>query len=271
MGDTDQYLSVGIKEYRKCFVGYLDILGFKKVVLKSDNPDTLLIDLKRLFSHIEISCGLGKFNDVESPPVQFTRMSDSVLFYTQDNSIEKFKYISNIIAGFIRNTIESGPFLYRGALSHGDFYFDPILNLYLGPAMIDAIEWEKKQNWFGVMLTPDCSDFVKKNHYDSLETQIRVDRGMDYELLKFSGPLLVEYDIPLKEGLRSKKSLCLNWTVAAKTNFIALELGDVLASVESESERKLLEEKVDNTLQFLKYCKQYEKRIEITELHGGED
>ncbi|MCJ7507496.1 MAG: hypothetical protein MUO85_02045, partial [candidate division Zixibacteria bacterium] len=211
----------------------------------------------------EISCGLEKFKNLDSLPVQFIWMSDSILFYTEDNSIEKFKYISNIIAGFIRNTIESGPFLYRGTLSHGDFYFDQKLNLYLGPAMIDVVDWEKKQNWSGVMLTPDCSDFVKKNHYDGLERKISVDRGVDYGLLEFSGPLLVEYDVPLKKGLPSKRSLCLNWTVAARTDFRVSKLGDVLASVESESERKSIEEKVDNTLQFLNYCKQFEKRIEI--------
>jgi hypothetical protein len=263
MGNTDQYLSLGIKEYRKCFVGYLDILGFKEAVLKSDNPDTLLLDFKSLFSHIETSCGLGKFKNVEFSPVQFIWMSDSILFYTQDNSIEKFKYISNIIAGIVRDTIESGPFLYRGALSHGDFYFDPKLNLYLGPAMIDATDWEKKQNWSGVMLTPDCSDFAKKNHYDSLEARIEVDRGNDYKLLEISGPLLVEYDVPLKENLPSKGALCLNWTVAATTDFRASKLGDVFASAESESERKSIMEKVDNTSEFLKYGKQFEKRIEI--------
>lgn len=263
MGDTDQYLSTGIKEYRKCFVGYLDVLGFKEAVLKSDNPDTLRFHFTRLFEHIKISCGSKKFKNLYSLPVQFIWMSDSILFYTHDNSIEKFKYISNIITGFIRNTIESGPFLYRGAVSHGDFYFDRKLNLYLGPAMIDAIEWEKKQNWSGVMLTPDCSDFVKKNHYDSLETQNTVNRGSEYKLLEFSGPLLVEYDIPLKGGLRSKKSLCLNWTVAAKMDFGALKLGDALASAEFESDRKSTKKKVDNTVNFLKYCKQFEKRIEI--------
>lgn len=263
MGDTDQYLSAGIKEYRKCFVGYLDILGFKEAILKSDNPDTLLFHLRRLFREIEISCGLKKFKNLDSLPVQFIWMSDSILFYTADNSIEKFKYIANIIAGFIRKTIEAGPFLYRGALSHGDFYFDPKLNLYLGPAMIDAADWEKKQNWSGVMLTPDCSDFAKKNHYDSLEGKFRRDRGRGYDLLEISAPLLVEYVVPLKEGLPSKKSLCLNWTIAARTDFRASKLGHVLASIESEGGRKSIEEKVDNTLEFLKYGKQFEKRIEI--------
>lgn len=262
MGDTDQYLSAGIKEYRKCFVGYLDILGFKKAVLESDNPDTLLFHLSSLFRNIEMSCGLGKFKNLDSLPVQFIWMSDSILFYTGDNSKEKFKYISNIIAGFITCTMETGPFLYRGALSYGDFYFDPKLNLYLGPAMINAIDWEKKQNWSGVMLTPDCSDFVKKNHYDILERKIRADRGTDCALLEFSGPLVVEYDIPLKEGFTSKRLLCLNWTVAARTDFVAPKLRDVLASAESQSEKNSIEEKVDNTLQFLTYCKQYEKRIE---------
>jgi hypothetical protein len=263
MGDTDQYLSAGIKEYRKCFVGYLDILGFKEAVLKSDNPDTLLFHLSGLFKHIEISCGLKKFKSLDSLPVQFIWISDSLLFYTEDNSIEKFKYISNIIAGFIRNTIEAGPFLYRGALSHGDFYFDPKLNLYLGPAMIDATDWEEKQNWSGVMLTPDCSNFAKKNHYDSFEAKIRVDRGRNYELSEISGPLLVEYDVPLKDGLPSTRSLCLNWTVGAGTDFRTLKLGHVLASNESASERKSIEEKVENTSEFLKYGKQFEKRIEI--------
>ncbi len=81
--------------------------------------------------------------------------------------------------------------------------------------------------------------------------------------MEISGPLLVEYDVPLKESLPGKRSLCLNWTVAARTDFRASKLGHVFASDEFESEQESIVEKVDNTLEFLKYCKQFEKTIEI--------
>jgi hypothetical protein len=137
--------------------------------------------------------------------------------------------------------------------------------------MIDAIKWEKKQNWVGVMLTPVCSDFVKKNNYDSLVRRIRVDGGIGTKLIEISGPLVVQHEVPfkkeecnvpVKERLLLEKSLCINWTVATRAEKVEpSQLGRVLSSLECETERESIKEKANNTLEFLKYCKQYEKKI----------
>ncbi|MGA2464389.1 MAG: hypothetical protein ABSH06_08565 [Thermodesulfobacteriota bacterium] len=295
------YLRSGMQEYKKCFVGYVDVLGFTKKVLRSDNPETLSESFNFLLESIGRSCGLETdFKNQDSLSVKFIWMSDNLLFYTEDNSVQKFKDISNIIADLLMITIEGGPFLYRGALSHGDFYFDREWNLYFGPAMIDAIQWEKKQNWVGVMLTPNCSDFIKKNNYDSLVRRIRVDRGIGTKLIEISGPLVIEHAVPLKKeeckvpvkrgfgywlsrslslGSHSfrkaahrigkafllsqpilEKPLCINWTVNTIADKVEPSMREVLSSLECETDQESIKEKVNNTIKFHKYCKQFEKR-----------
>jgi len=268
---TEKQVSSGIKEYKKCFVGYVDVLGFTKEVLRSHHPDTLSRSLKILLKNIKQYCRLEKDSEnQDSLPFKFTWMSDNLLFYTEDDSIDRFRDISDIIAYFSLTTIEAGPFLFRGALSHGDFYFDRQWNLYFGPAMVDAIKWEKKQNWAGLMLTPVCSDFVKKNNYDSLVTRMRANRVIGTKLIEISGPLVVDYEVPfkneechvhVKERLSLEKSLCINWTVDFRALHVeSSKLGKLLSSLECEVDRESIKEKVDNTLEFLKYCKQFEKR-----------
>jgi hypothetical protein len=44
----------------------------------------------------------------------------------------------------------------RGALTAGDFYADKNSNIYLGEALIDAHDFTEKQDWIGLVLTPNA-------------------------------------------------------------------------------------------------------------------
>ena len=209
-----EYVDPGVKQYKRCFVGYLDILGFKNKCLKSDYPELLDYYLRILFKNIKTCCGMNKIRTFDSLPVKFAWVSDSILLYTDGNSADDFRIISNIIAGFMMGNLKKGPFPIRGALSEGDFYCDSKRSIYFGKAMIEAIACEKKQNWAGVTLTPSCVSCAKLKGNLSGIRKISIDRGINSPLLEISGPLLIEYEVPVKGEASGKRYVCINWTVA---------------------------------------------------------
>jgi len=71
---------------------------------------------------------------------------------------------------------------FRGALTIGEFYADKKRNIFVGHGLIDAYKYAEKQDWIGLVLTP--------NAYKQLcESDLGLIRKKsDY----------VEYDVPVK-------------------------------------------------------------------------
>jgi hypothetical protein len=51
----------------------------------------------------------------------------------------------------------------RGALSFGYFYADKKRNVYIGDALIKAVEFTEKQDWVGFVLTPQTIERLLKH------------------------------------------------------------------------------------------------------------
>lgn len=271
-----EFLDLTGKEYNRCFVAYLDILGFKSKVINSDNPEVLESLLRRFFKSLKYYGGVDESKTQQSPPVRFTWNSDSILIYTEDNTLEKFINISSVIAFFIMGTMDYIPFPVRGALSQGDFYCDSVGNIYFGKAMLDAIEWEAKQEWSGVILTPDCSNFVKTKNYHPPPLEMTIYRGDDRHREKVTGPLLVEYDVPIKKEINrsirgcnltitreeNQKLFCINWTVASR-DINESKIRKSFLSLSGKINNYSLEKKILNTYNFYRHCKTFEDKIGI--------
>ncbi len=236
-------------DYNKCFVGYLDILKFSYLVEKVEaySLDDLLGRLKE---------DLLKFYPERQKIIRYVFVSDSLLLFTENDSKESFDCLIGATAQLMVGGIAKN-FPIRGAISHGNFYFNNSTKLFFGPALVDAVKYEKIQNWMGVILTPNCAEFVKTNKYNLNSQQI------------------VQYDVPITECLetndnscevisRSENALCVDWT----KNFFyeptstSKEIGKVLledlfswpATHKKLKERHAV--KLDNTYNFLKYCRQ---------------
>lgn len=84
--------------------------------------------------------------------------------------------------------------LFRGALAIGEFYAEDSTNTVLGPAVEDAAAWYQEANWIGLHATPRSSLRFEEWSSDSNSPK-------DH--------LLVDYDVPLKGGSQSLKTV--NW------------------------------------------------------------
>lgn len=157
--NNNTHLAFPYKEYISCYVAYIDILGFKNLIKKLD-PNTIYSTVTDLLQSSKIFCGISNNSNMENKsisPLRLALISDALLLFTADDSEKSFKILTNSLATIIQKGIYQPPFLLRGAIAKGDFYFDIEAQIYFGPTLIECIEWEEKQEWMGVILTPNCS------------------------------------------------------------------------------------------------------------------
>ena len=221
--------------YKKCFVAYLDILGFKSIVEDEDMDASTIIDNLQQLNY------LAGIHPKDDPKIHKIFMSDTLLWFSETDDEKSFKHIASLVAGticfgigFSITNIE--PLNFRGAISWGDFYYDNRENLFFCRAFNDASDWEKKQEWIGAVLTPACAGFIQEQRF-SVDTS-----------------LIVEYKAPIKEKvisgnkcetiIKSQNCLCLNWTAQFGCKDVAPDL-QVFKSNDDEVQRKL-----DNTYTF---------------------
>ena len=237
--------------YKQCFVACLDILGFKNFIKEhEDDANTINESIKRLKNLSDILTGAILPN--RDPKIHSLLISDTLLLFSESDDEQSFKYIAGITSALICDGIGSlitniatpnTPMRFRGAISWGNFYYNASENIFFGPALNEATDWEKKQEWIGALLTPNCADFIRNKRYAQSK-------------------LLVEYEAPIKEiilkddrcetVIRPQKHLCVNWTTSfACENTQRYELERTFLhkkNIEFKS-------KLENTQQFYSYCK----------------
>jgi hypothetical protein len=88
--------------------------------------------------------------EVKDSNMGFMNFSDSIVFYTRDDSDACFESMLKVSGEFMNGVICGPSRLMRGAIAHGAFFADPESNAYVGRALIDAYELEEAQDWLGL-------------------------------------------------------------------------------------------------------------------------
>lgn len=230
------------------YVAFFDILGFKNWIESEGSRN--VFEYIRRFLNLMIRSSLpnSKVNsdmsvNVGESNIFYINFSDSIVFYTKDDTYDSFSTIIKVCAQFI-NIVICGPSRsIRGAISVGEFYADPESNAFVGQALIDAYHLEEQQDWLGVCLHNDIIDtpnFLKaKNEFPRLFVQSQ-------KQTKSS----------------SYKPFCINWidedVICA--SFDALRSLDAilisgLKSLCNEPERaEKFKQRIMNTKNFIKFC-----------------
>ncbi len=147
-----------------CWVAYFDILGFKN---KTRLNNGQLPVLAYMYSEVADRINKEKENlkEVGSQQYDCVWFSDSFLFYSFDDSINSYNIIYFAAHQLFDYMIITKKWLLRGALTAGDFYADRNSNIYLGEALIDAHSFTEKQDWIGLVLTPNAhAKLVASDH-----------------------------------------------------------------------------------------------------------
>lgn len=146
------------------FVGFIDILGFKDLVMRSDHDDIykLLNNISTFRNFIENIHDKGNipesFSDAEIYTVSF---SDSIVIFSKDNSEANFKLFIQSVNWLIARAIEKGIPL-KGAISYGQVSLNKSSQIYFGQAIIDAYLLEEEVNYLGVVAHNSIDKYIEE-------------------------------------------------------------------------------------------------------------
>lgn len=134
------------------WVAYFDILGFSQEVKKGCRSDYLLLeDYKYTIKIVSDACNL--FSDCLS----YIFFSDSFLIYSHDDTAKSYACIQSASTEFIDlMTLKLIPM--RGVISFGELYADQKERIFIGRALIEAVEAEKQLKTIGLVMMKTAVD-----------------------------------------------------------------------------------------------------------------
>jgi|GEM_PF-3951429 len=150
----------------ECAIAYLDVLGFKYLVTRERQLEDLPLALLDCFGG-EFATGLA-----EDCSVEYALFSDSIIArslptdppYRGLTNIVKF--CSEILAMSIYRR-----FPVRGAISWGNVYWDSKTDIRIGTPINEAVSWEGRQAWAGVMLIGSAMRYMLQHEACANDTR----------------------------------------------------------------------------------------------------
>jgi hypothetical protein len=251
----------------KKYIGFLDILGFKDLVYNNSHDD-LVRKFQSVFClNVEVSLSGGKFRTVSTKDRDFTVadlnyakvnstvISDSVIFWTDDDGMQSFINICISIMKLLVSGVFNG-FPMRGSISLGDL--SVIQSIYgtvknnslqsiVGKGLVEAYILESSQNWVGCVIDNKC---ISK-YQELCETYKNVDDIATLDYLVKSG-ILCEYNVPFKLNKR-EEFFVVNWLNGNKTPPSQETIIKSFSMHNKLVSNSGVQEKINNTIEFLNY------------------
>lgn len=241
------------KRIDNSIVAMFDILGFASLI-KEENLDDILGYITNGFPMVSESNALGTKEvskcydetgnvignlidqDRDNLVINYRYYFDTLIYFTEDTSEESFYKMMIISAKVLAQMYFFVGLPMRGGISCGELYVDD-KNIF-GKSLVDAHEYEKRQQWAGVMI----SDILIEKYKDS-------DIFQDMERDR----LLLKYDIPLKNNT-IKSGYTLNWMQYNGGKWDMKDFENQWQSLRKDKEIKSddVKQKLENTIKFRK-------------------
>ncbi len=127
------------------YLAYLDVLGFSALVA-SDRTGKQIERYRKSVS-----------DATENLAVKSVVFSDSIVLTVDDPARDSLLVLARATSRLICNLLHADIPI-RGAIAHGQFSRSILGEgvFVAGPALIEAYQWEQKQNWIGVMVAPSA-------------------------------------------------------------------------------------------------------------------
>lgn len=149
------------------FVAFLDIMGFKDRVARSDHND-LLNQLSEF--NKDIISYIGKYQNSE---IQLAQFSDSIVLFSNDDSIASLDTLAEVTRGIMQSAINR-QIPIKGAIARGVITCDFPKQLFFGQALIDAYLLEENINYYGILVHHTAENAViNSNEINNLFKDIK--------------------------------------------------------------------------------------------------
>lgn len=155
------------KTTTKRYVGFIDIMGFKDRVSRSTHEEiyNMMLRLNKSKKSIEKIKWAGR-----SGLIRTTTYSDSIMFYTKNDSVDSLFSLIAMLSAFSYDLFEETiPF--KGAVAHGLMTLDDTNSIFFGQPLIDAFLLQEEIYFYGIVLHSsveekiDSMKGVKKKNY----------------------------------------------------------------------------------------------------------
>jgi len=250
------------KTYPSTYVAFLDILGFKDIVLGHSHEHLEALYLWTLCGNVEHALSDGKYfleNDGESEcfgpdirqaTVNSLLVSDSILIWTEDCQTESFNNIVTAVRSLIAFSVIGG-ILLRGAISVGPLtvVFNQLptrthcfQHSLFGKAIVDAVQAEKSQEWAGCMITEPAMECYMT--------------GCAGEKSLIEKKMIIPYSIPMKDGKEAPGHV-IDWVNHPQAGIDTQTVNGAFAPTPNIDQREFAKImiKLANTLKFVRHVK----------------
>lgn len=184
---------------------FLESLGIKGIWSR-ESPDLVVEKWERVINTLResIRCDLDAHdrlcrNESGEEKILVRNFTGTIIILAEDEDpISLVPFISSWVGSLFNYSLFEEGVMLRGAISIGEYYYPE--KMVLGPAIDDAVEWQSRANWAGVILTPQASYGI---HGHPL-----------YPKLKESTDLVLpEYPVPMniEGGERRMNLLTVGW------------------------------------------------------------
>lgn len=266
------------------YIAFIDILGFKELIEKKTHEELIKIYENGFTISNQISSSKNNYiefekegktictPDISKSEVNSFLFSDSIVYWTNDNSENSFKELLVVVKNTFRISFLFGLPL-RGAISVGELTFRNyapqnqnnvfIQNCIVGKGLSETYVLESKQIWSGCIISEKCIEFIEK------DKQLNIIES----LLNTND--LIKYDVPMKnnkQGILSKisdsikklfnkkssmtikNSLVLNW-MENLSNMSEDKINELFAKYGKDISNPDVQIKIKNTIKFYQYLK----------------
>ena len=147
------------------FVGFLDILGFKDLVMRKTHDEIydILYKISKTKKQLEELAGnekiVEKFGDAE---VKIVNFSDSIVIFSKNDDIGNFRHFCIGMRWLFAKCIKDGIPL-KGGFAHGQVSINQKEQIYFGQPLIDAYLIEEDVNYFGIVAHNSIDNYIKLN------------------------------------------------------------------------------------------------------------
>lgn len=175
------------KQYKKCYVAFLDVLGFKEMIKTKSCEyiyEVFSKEFKQKINHIYL--GTVLVSDMSN--IEMKVMSDSICFYI-DSSIKNSLFALVCATAHFQNELLcfEEPVLTRGAIVHGDMFSED--DIIYGPAFVEAyLKEEKLAKYPRIILDEILVEKAENNSDDNVYKALN-----KLTLFDFDGKFVVDY------------------------------------------------------------------------------
>ena len=187
------------------YVAYIDIMGFKEMVLRSTHDEVYQMmkkieDVKKLNQNIE-------WTNAKRNLVKSTNYSDSIIIYSKDDSPQSLDSLIFTVSGITNDLFEEG-IPHKGAIAFGTMTLDYDKSIFFGQPLIDAYLLEEELYFYGVIIHATAEKNINDKKQDIpciLEYLCPLKNGSSKHLTIF--PLFSDTDLSIESNKLSNKIL----------------------------------------------------------------